>query len=322
MGAFAARDRPLMKSHRLDDLRHRRLTKLGDEQGGVVSRRQAYGLGVTRWEIRAHVRARRWQTLGDQSFALHSGPVSELGSMWAAVFQGGPRAQLDGATSLIASGLVRFTAPKIRVSVPRGAKVRRTPLFDIRQTRRWDADTLAPSGVPRTRPAVAAVRGALWARSDKQAALVLTMAVQQGLTTPEELAEAALMIRRDRRRRLLHTLVLDLLGGARSLGELDFARDCRRRGLPEPSRQALRRDGAKHYFLDVFSDELGLVVEIDGIQHAWAENIVGDALLQNAATLQGLTVLRLPLLGLRTAPDDFFTQIEQAIRDAGCPLVG
>ena len=162
----------------------------------------------------------------------------------------------------------------------------------------------------------------MWARSNKQATLILTMAVQQGLTTPEELSTAALAIRRDRRRRLLHEVILDLLGGARSLGELDFAKECRRRGLPEPSRQVLRRDGAKHYFLDVFWDDLGLVVEIDGIQHSWAENVVGDALRQNAVSLQGLTVLRLPLLGMRTAPDEFFAQIEQAIRDAGCPLVG
>jgi very-short-patch-repair endonuclease len=311
-----------MQRHRLEDVRHRRLAKLAAGQGGVVSRRQAYGLGVTRWEVRAHVRARRWQTLGEQSLVLQTGPVSYLGSMWAAVFQGGPRAHLDGATALVASGLTRFDAPKIRVTVPRGAKVRRTPLFDIRQTRRWNAETLASSGIPRTRPAVAAVRGALWAKSDKQATLILTMAVQQGLTTAEELSEAALAIRRDRRRRLLYEVILDLLGGVRSLGELDFAKECRRRRLPEPSRQVLRRDGAKHYYLDVFWDDLGLVVEIDGIQHSWAENLVGDALRQNSVSLQGLTVLRLPLLGLRTQPDAFFAQIEQAIRDARSPLAG
>jgi very-short-patch-repair endonuclease len=146
------------------------------------------------------------------------------------------------------------------------------------------------------------------------------MAVQQKLVTPERLSEAALAVRRDRRRRLVQSVVLDLLGGAESLGEIDFARECRRRGLPEPSRQVLRRDGRNHYFLDVFWDDWGLVVEIDGIQHSWAENIVGDALRQNAVSLQGLTVLRLPLLGLRIARDKFFAQIEQALRDAGCPL--
>jgi very-short-patch-repair endonuclease len=236
------------------------------------------------------------------------------------VFQGGPRAHLDGASALIAAGLQRFDVPRIRVSVPRGARTRRTPDFDIRQTRRWSADVLETGGTPRTTPPVAAIRAALWARSAKQAALVLTMTVQQGLATAEQLSEAALAIRRDRRRALLHSVILELLGGAQSLGEIDLARECRRRGLPEPSRQLLRRDGPKRYFLDVVWEEWGVVVEIDGIQHAWAENIVGDALRQNSVSLDGATVLRVPLLGLRVAPDDFFAQIERALREAGCPI--
>jgi very-short-patch-repair endonuclease len=307
-----------MKSHRLRDARHRRLARMAADQAGVVSRRQCYAIGITRWEIRAHVRAGRWQLIGDQSIVLHTGSVSTLGMMWAAVFQGGPRAHLDGASALIASGLARFDAPRIRVTVPRGAKVRRTPLFDIRQTRRWDAATVIRTGIPRAEPSVAAVRGALWARSNKQAVLVLTMAVQQGLTTPDAVSVAALAVRKDRRRRLVHAVALDLLGGARSLGELDFAKECRRRRLPEPSRQVLRRDNRGHYYLDVVWDAWGLVVEIDGIQHSWVENIVGDALRQNAVSLQGLTVLRLPLLGLRIAREEFFSQIEQALREAGC----
>lgn len=309
-----------MRSHRLHDQRHRRLARLGAEQGGVVSRRQAYDLGITRWEVRAHVRARRWQLIGDQSVVLHTGAVSEMGMLWAAVFQGGPRAHLDGASALLPAGLCRFQQPRIRVSVPRGARIRRTKMFDIRQTRRWNADDVEHAGIPRTKPAVAAVRAALWARSDKQATLVLTMTVQQGLATAEQLSEAALAVRRAARRPLVHAVILDLLGGAHSLGEIDVAKECRRRGLPEPSRQVLRQDGGKRYYLDVIWEEWGVVVEIDGIHHAWAENIVGDALRQNAISLRGLRVLRLPLLGLRVARAEFFDQIEAALRDAGCPL--
>jgi hypothetical protein len=38
---------------------------------------------------------------------------------------------------------------------------------------------------------------------------------------------------------------------------------------------------------------------------------------QNDITLQGCRVLRLPLLGLRVAREEFFAQIEQALVDAG-----
>ncbi len=278
-----------------------------------MSRRQVYGCGLSRWHVRGQVRARRWATIGDQSVCLHRAEPDDVGLRWAAVFQGGPRAQLDGATALLAGGLVRFTEDRVRVSVPRGARVRRTPRFDIRQTRRWDRTDVVPTGIPRTRPAVAAVRGALWAVSDRQAGLLLTMTVQQRLATAEDIGIELLRVRRDKRRRLLHAVVLDLLGGARSMGELDVARLLRRRGLPAPDRQVLRRDGRRRYYLDLYWDRWQLVVEIDGIQHTWAESVVSEALRQNALSLSGDTVLRLPLLGLRLVPEEFLDQIEAAL---------
>lgn len=218
---------------------------------------------------------------------------------------------------MVAAGLERFRDERIRVTVPRGARIRRTSLFNIRQTRRWDAADVVQVGIPRSRPAVAAVRGALWAASDRQATLLLTMATQQRLVTAEEIGLELLRIRRDKRRGLLHLLVLDLLDGAGSLGELDVMRLLRRRGLPRPDQQVLRRAGPKRYFLDLYWQRWGLVVEVDGIQHAWAENVVADALRQNAISLDGDVVLRIPLLGLRLAPDDFLGQIEEALSARG-----
>lgn len=286
---------------------------LADAQGGVLSRPQLYAHGVSRAEVRVQLRAGRWQCLTDQAIALHNGEVSDEGHRWAAVIQGGPRAQLDGAASLVASGLERFTIERIRVSVPRGARIRRCRRYDIRQTRRWSADDRVESGIPRTTTPVAAIRAALWAVSDKQATYVLSLVVQQGLATPEQLGEQLLRIRRDCRRLLLHAVVNDLLDGARSLGELDVVRELRQRGLPAPQQQVLRKGRNGRYYLDLYWPELGVVVEIDGIHHAWAENVVGDALRQNTLTLSHDVVLRLPLLGLRLQPDEFFAQIADAL---------
>ena len=47
----------------------------------------------------------------------------------------------------------------------------------------------------------------------------MTMAVQQGLVDAQGLGLELLRIRRDRRRRFLHAVVLDLLQGVRALGE-------------------------------------------------------------------------------------------------------
>jgi hypothetical protein len=294
--------------------------QLAEAQSGVISRRQLYTAGVTRWEVSAQVRAGRWQTFGSQSLVVHTGPLLLPARLWAAVFEAGPRAFLDGVSALHAAGLHRFEEDRVRVSVPRGARVRRAAGVDIRQTRRWDRSDLATtSGPPRSRPETAALRAALWARSDKQAVLVLTMAVQQGLVTAEALTVEVMRIKRDRRRLLVVAVLLDLVGGVRSLGELEFAGECRRRGLPEPSRQAVRRGRDGRYYLDVFWDAWRVVVEIDGIQHSWAENVVDEALRQNAVSLGDCLVLRLPLLGLRLAPDAFFAQIQEALEARGYP---
>jgi hypothetical protein len=308
-----------MKVIPYDDSALAQARECADRQGGVLSRKQLYAFGVTRWQIRGHVRARRWQLIGDQCVVLHNAEVSPVGHWWAAVFQGGPRAHLDGASALIADGLGRFTVDRIRVSVPRGARIRRCPAYDIRQTRRWSAADRAPSGVPRTRPAVAAVRAGLWAVSDRQAALVITMTVQQGLATAESIGLELLRVRRHKRRLFLHALVNDLIDGARSLGEIDFVAECRRRGLPPPERQVLRRDARNRYYLDLYWPAARLVVEIDGIHHTWAESVVGDALRQNALALDCDTVLRVPLLGFRLSPDEFFAQIAEALSRSVIP---
>lgn len=298
----------------------RAVERLGRSQGGVVSRAQAYAAGLTRGEVRAHVRARRWQRVWSRSLCLHTGEVSPMGRQWAAVFEGGDRAMLDGEASLVASGLEHYNAHVMRVSVPRGVKPLRGAGLDIRRTRRWREEDRVATGVPRTRVPVAAVRAAMWARSDRQASLLLTLPVQQGMTTADLLGEALLDVQRDRRLSLLHSVVLDLVGGARSLGELDFAAACRRRNLPEPSRQTVRRGRDGRYYLDVCWEDFSVVVEIDGIHHTWATEVVPDALRQNEITLGDARVLRMPLLALRVAPDEFFDQIERALRAGGWQL--
>jgi very-short-patch-repair endonuclease len=305
------------RSPSVEDPRFQAAHDKASSQGGVLSRPQLYALGVTRWEIRGQVRARRWQLIGDQSVLLHNTAISEVGERWAAVFQGGPRACLDGGSALIAAGLTRYEMGRVRVSVPRGARIRRNRRFDIRQTRRWAADDILRLGIPHTRPATAAVRAALWARTDREAAYVLTRVVQQGLADVEAVGQELLRVLRDRRRGLLHAVVNDLLDGARSLGEIDVGRELRRRGLPEPARQVLRRDSRGRYYLDLYWPQFKLIVEVDGIHHAWVENVVDDALRQNSLVLDGDTVLRLPLLGLRLRPDEFFAQIHQGLRAAG-----
>ena len=315
--------RPTPRTADIRHARRARAERIARGQAGAISRRQLYAAGLTRAEVRANLRARRWQAVGRHVVVVHTGPLLQNTQLWAAQLSGGPRAKLDGASALVAAGLVGFDVDVHRVSVPRGARTFHDALVDVRQTRRWRSDAVSPGAAPpRTRAEGAAVRGALWARSPRQGALLLTMAVQQGIVPADRIATELLRVKKAPRLRMICDVVGDLLGGVRSLAELDFAGQCRRRGLPEPTRQVVRRGLNGRYYLDVYWEEWRLVVEIDGIQHSWAPEVVHDALRHNDVTLQSSTVLHLPVLGLRVAADAFFDQIEQALVAAGWSRLG
>ena len=79
----------------------------------------------------------------------------------------------------------------------------------------------------------------------------------------------------------------------------------------------MRRGTRGNYYLDVLFEGWNVVVEVDGIHHTWAENVVADAARHNEIALRGAVILRIPLLGLRVDPDTFFDEIARALQDAG-----
>ena len=111
---------------------------------------------------------------------------------------------LDGEASLIASGLKNYDARVMRVSVPRGVTPLRGAGLDIRRTRRWREEP-GRTECPHSRPAHDPGRH-LGDVVTGEASLLLTLTVQQGMTTADLLGEALLDVRRDRRLRLLHSV--------------------------------------------------------------------------------------------------------------------
>ena len=170
--------------------------------------------------------------------------------------------QQHGVVSLRELYDVGLTRSEVRAEVRAGcgARVRhRGSSVDVRQSRRWSAADVQPGSRPaRTRTPVAAVRAGLWAASDRQAALVLTMAVQQRLVTADQLGAELLRVRRDKRRLLLHQVVLDLVGGVQSLGELDVVRGCRQPGLGGRDRRLRSRTSYEVVVRATGSDDVAL----------------------------------------------------------------
>ncbi len=284
----------------------------------MVHRRQLYALGFTRSQVRAELRARRWRRHGRQAISLHTGPVSGRAELFRAVFEAGGGAAIDGVSALIDAGLTGFAADVIHLSVHKGAIYRRSRGVRVHETRRrYDGDAEPVGGLNRVALPTATVRGALWAQSDRQAALIPIMAVQQRLVTVPDLAEAFARIIRDKRRALIRAVLRDIGDGVQSMGELDFARMCRRRGLPPPTRQQWRLLPDGRACLDVYWDQYGVVVEIEGIHHAAPLAVIGDSLRQNALTITNDKVLRIPVVGLRTDEEKFMRQVGQLLSQNG-----
>jgi very-short-patch-repair endonuclease len=273
--------------------------RVGRCQEHAVSRRQLYAAGVPRWLVRREIRVRRWQRAGRQTVVLHNGPLSVGTRRWVAVLEGGPRAALAGVTALQEAGIQALDDQTIHVIVARGSRRVRVKGVRFHESRRWSESDVVRDGLPRVRPPVAAVHGALWARTDREATLLLTLAVQQRRASPAELHDATAGIRRHRRRRLLASVIAELAGGVRSLNELDVARAMRSRGLPEPSRQRVRQRPSGSQYLDADFPDHDITLEIDGPQHEEPEARLDDLVRDVGLATDGRTVVRIPMVAWR-----------------------
>ena len=276
----------------------------------VLSRAELALYGWDRGAVARQVAAGRWAAHGQQTVALHTAPLGVEGLRWRALWETGRRiAALDGVTALQVAGLTGYQDDRVHVSVVHNAHVPAVEGVTLHKVVRRVERELAVSGMPRTVPAVAAVRAAHWAVSDRQAALLLVMPVQQRLVTGLQLMAATRAVRGRTRRAFIPTVARDIADGAQSLGELDFATMCRARGLPAPTKQVVRRLGWGRAYLDAAWEDIGLVVEIDGSQHQWGLAPTDDQFRQNALVISGDRVLRMTLMGLRLDSERFMDQV-------------
>ncbi len=296
----------------------RPLAELAAAQDGVFSRAQGRVLGIDRWVVAHEVSAGRWQQVGPEAVAVHTLELQGRALWWAALFNGGASCVLDGVTALQAAGLRRFEEPVVHLITPWPNGPRSWEGVHVHRSRLWDqADFVDLDGLRRTRPAVATVRAAMWARSDRAAVTVMAMAVQQRLCNGTDVLHEALKVNRHKRRRMFVAAAHDIAHGAQALSELDFSALCRRAGLPTPARQVLRQGARGRWYLDASWEDFGISVEIEGAHHDAPEGVLDDTLRQNELTIRLDRVLRIPVLGLRACPEAYLDQLRRALTGAG-----
>lgn len=279
----------------------------------MVSRAQLTKLGMGRDDVRSEVAGGRWTIRG--RVTVQVGPTKPVSQIWWAIFETGTSARVDGVTALQLAGLRNWDSPTTDLVVPHGRTRRQLPGVRIFVER----DLEQPSTVtqpPSSDPAYALIRAAMNSDSDRQAATLIAMSVQQQVVAADHLMTVWGQWRLPRRRKSLEPIIKDVCAGAESLGELDFAQMCRDFGLPQPQRQVVCRLPNGRAYLDV-RWRCGLVVEIDGAHHFEGTAQVYDALRQNSVVLRTDSVLRIPVIGLRLAGAEFMAQVAQGLRQRG-----
>jgi hypothetical protein len=163
---------------------------------------------------------------------------------------------------------------------PRGVRIHRTHHL--------------PDMAPHLRPPTAQIGRSLldaasWARSDREAALIVAASFQQRLVSLADVERAAADLPSVRRRAFVLRLAQDCAGGSHSLAELDLLALCRRFRLPAPTRQVRDIDRlGRLRFLDAFFEPAKAAIEIDGAHHLdvgqmWDDAVKADSLRTQAA---------------------------------------
>ncbi|MBO1754048.1 hypothetical protein [Allobranchiibius sp. CTAmp26] len=295
-------------------LRAAAFARVAADHAGVAHRAVLLREGVTRADLRTEIRAGRWRLVGRHTVLLAGAELADECRWWSAVWESGPGAVLDGVTALTAAGLRKFEEETVHVSVPSSNRVHRSPGVTVHRP-----NTVGPviySSVPRVRPELACLRAAAWARTDRTAALLVSMSVQQRIVDRGRLIATWDGITYSAKRSLLDQVIRDVCDGAESLGELDFGALCAAYGLPRPNRQIRRVRPSGVAYVDAGWESVGLLVEIDGVHHLDEDAVMDDALRQNDLVLGRERVLRIPLMGLRTEPARFMRQVVRAYRQA------
>ena len=284
-------------------------------------------------QLRWKISSGRWQKPARGVVVAQSGPLTGRQLLRVALLATGPQAALAGLTAAQLDGLTGFDDRgkigdrPIYLLAPYGCRRRIAPLgltVIIHYSRRLGDEDVHPAKQPRrTRIARSIVDAASWMATDRGAMAVLAAGVQQRLIRVEDARQVADQVIKFRRRKLILETLGDIAGGAQALSELDFTRSVVRAfRLPEPTRQAARRDArGRRRWTDVSWDEYKIAVEIDGAQHAVDPLQRWDDMARDIDLgADGYRTLRFPAWLIRSDPEQVARQIRRALRPDRQPV--
>ncbi|HET7399958.1 MAG TPA: hypothetical protein VFJ94_15695 [Intrasporangium sp.] len=280
---------------------HTAIARIMARQEGVIARRQVLACGGDDNDIERMVRRRLWARVHTGVYVRHTGPLPWVQRAWTAVLYHWPAAlAAESALAALEAGVTeRGTTPRdhrtIVLVVPATRRVVDPPGMRTRSVRDFDAIALMHLSPPRVRVEHAVLDVASGQSTAAAAVAVLGDACQQGRTTPQRLLVALEARPRLPRRRLISSLLGDVVSGARSALERGYLVGVERtHGLPTGKRQRRVRSGRSVAYRDVEYVGLRTVVELDGrLGHERSEDRWADMDRDVDSLLVGDVTIRL-----------------------------
>lgn len=269
-------------------MRKERVAALARAQHGLITRAQAFELGMSEGEIRFMTTSGEWILLRRGIYMVAALPRGPQQDLLAAVMAGGPGTVASHAAAAWLWGLSE--TPALEVCSPWGGPTGEPAV--VRHRRAVPArDVCVRKGVPVTKPLptlldVAATDPAL-----------LETAIDRGVATKLFTVKAVdAELRRKRRKGHRGVAVLEAalrdrdLGRSASVLESKMLRLLRRAGLPEPVREFEVLGG--RYRIDFAWPHVLLAVEVDGYaDHTSPTAFRRDRARRRALTAMGWTII-------------------------------
>lgn len=266
--------------------------RLLELQCGVIASWQAEQAGLDSRRMEVLVRHGRWQRLHYGVYASFTGEPLRDAVLWAALLRVGPGSILSHETAAEVDGLLGNRSKLLHVTIPESKRVRPIAGFAIHRSERI-AEAREPWLLPpRTMIEETVIDLTQDAASFDEVVSLLARACQRRLTCAVLIRERIAMRAKVRWRSDILRALEDVADGVHSPLEYRYVRDVERaHGLPAAKRQAHAVQGRRGIQRDVFYQEYGVVVELDGkLSHA--DRRREDTRRDNAAAARGLITLR------------------------------
>ncbi len=298
---------------------YRRLKAVATGQLGLLSRRQANGVGVTNAQLRSRVASGSLIQVGTDTFRLPGSPTGAHAALRALMIDIGGDVVASGRTAAALHGFdgFRLTAP-FDVTIARGRNVQRVG-HRVHTTATLDLiDRCRVGDLAATSPARTLIDLARTESAER-----LTIALDSGLRDgrlSESSVHRRIVALRTRGRfgipRLIEVIEgSEVIRGADSWLEREYLRLVAGAGLPAPlTQQVLARAGDRLVRVDVRFPGTPVVVELLGYEfHRTPAQLRRDAERMNALVAEGLRPYQFAYAQVVDTPADVVAQTAAAL---------